>query len=330
MWISTSAVSWRRWRARVTIFQAVLQESVGSTAVVGGEGDAGGGSQAGRDGNEVVEVEGLVERGEAVEAVGADGAYGEAEVDLRVGAEARGHSVFDSNSLLDMLTVSGQWSLSVAQSRKVPVSDTFIVVSQGAGTKDVVEVVGLGGVAVEVEGRGLFGAVLLAVEGVVGADQAVALEGVDHRGVGVLAAFLVEDGVAVEVSGHDDGAGLEPLRVVAQRPVDLADVALAPRSPDGAGPDCDECEVDQAMHCIRDDPAGGGGAWVGEDRGDSTPCRRRLPCPCSGCRRPIYLRSRLRRSFGPTCSNTPGRLRCRERRRRCVQPSVRRPAGSSR
>ena len=42
----------------------------------------------GRDGDKVVEREGLVDGGEAVVAVRAEGAYGEAEVDLGVGADA--------------------------------------------------------------------------------------------------------------------------------------------------------------------------------------------------------------------------------------------------
>ena len=59
--------------------------------VVGGQGDGGPVAGVRSDGDEVVKREGLVQRGERVEAVRTGRADGEAEIDLREGTNARGH-----------------------------------------------------------------------------------------------------------------------------------------------------------------------------------------------------------------------------------------------
>ena len=72
----------------------------GDAGVIGREGDGGVGVRTGGDGDEVVKGQGLVEGRERVESVRAQGADGEAEVDLAEGANARGHQGDCSGALI--------------------------------------------------------------------------------------------------------------------------------------------------------------------------------------------------------------------------------------
>jgi len=67
--------------------------------VIGGEEDAGGGGRGSCNCHEIMELEGLVDGGEGVEAVVAEGAYGEAEVDFAVGADTGGHQAGSRNGV---------------------------------------------------------------------------------------------------------------------------------------------------------------------------------------------------------------------------------------
>ena len=88
----TSAGTPRASSASATIFQAVLRSSVGTRWSLDVRRIGGSAGRLRRNGDQVVEFNGLVDGRQGVKAVRAGGPYIEAEVDLGVRAHGGGHT----------------------------------------------------------------------------------------------------------------------------------------------------------------------------------------------------------------------------------------------
>ena len=109
------------------------------------------------------------------------------------------------------------------------------------GEEDVVDVVGAIFVVVEIVGGLGFLALGFGEEMVVGAGEAVFLEGAYYRGV--VAGFFaraVPKFIAVEIAADDGGFAGEPSRIAGDGFGELADVTSAEAALDGHGPDGDQ------------------------------------------------------------------------------------------
>jgi hypothetical protein len=82
------------------------------------------------------------------------------------------------------------------------------------GEEDVVDVVGAIFVVPEIVSRLSLLALGLGKEMMVGAGQAVFLEGAHYRGVISFVAFVVPNSIAVEIAADNGGFADEPLRIV--------------------------------------------------------------------------------------------------------------------